>query len=253
MNKRYSKKRNRLGLKIGAVVSSVAVIAACFGFASTFAGAHGSSDNTFGLSSQVVVSELSDAVSTNGDQAVYEQTVLAGSASRDISKGIQAIETAEAAKAAEEEARIAEERAAAEAAAVSASQEADDASDAVVATVDSAAPAEEAGGWQTGTASAYNIASCYGSTATASGATLTEDSVTVAVPASQSYLMGRSVEIKWNGMTVVATVTDTGGFGAYGRALDLAPGVCKAFGIDTSGAATNCNRWGVQTVQYRFL
>ena len=67
------------------------------------------------------------------------------------------------------------------------------------------------------------------------------------MPISQRYLLGRSVEISYNGMSLVATVTDVGGFAGYGRALDLAPGVWKAFGANSPGD------WGVRQVAYRFL
>lgn len=211
-----------------------------------FAGAFDSDETTFGLSDQIAISEIAPAVSDTGDQSVKEQSVLAGTSSRNISKGLDAIEAQEEAERQAAAAADAE----AEAARLVQIAQAESRSE-----VPSNKPAETVAndGWQTGTASAYNVSSCGGSTLTASGAILTDDSMVVAVPASQSHLMGRSVEITWQGITVVATVADTGGFGAYGRALDLAPGVCKAFGIDTSGSAANCNRWGVQTVQYRFL
>lgn len=101
--------------------------------------------------------------------------------------------------------------------------------------------------WMYGYASAYSLADNTGWDATASGEKLTDDSVTVAVPASQSYLLGRSVEISWNGITITARVTDTGGFAKYGRVLDLAGGCWKAFGFSSA------NAWGVRLVQYRFL
>ena len=103
------------------------------------------------------------------------------------------------------------------------------------------------GEWMIGSASAYSPESNTGGNATASGETLTESSMSVAVPASQRYLLGRTVQIRWNGKTVNAKVTDTGGFAAYGRVLDLAPGVYKAFGFSSASA------WGVRVVQYRFL
>lgn len=102
-------------------------------------------------------------------------------------------------------------------------------------------------GWQVGAASAYTLADNTGWDATASGVKLTETSMTVAVPADRLDLLGRKVEIYYNGMTVTATVTDTGGFASMGRALDLAGGVWRAFG------ATSCDNWGVRTVSYRFL
>lgn len=103
------------------------------------------------------------------------------------------------------------------------------------------------GEWMIGKASAYSVADNTGGNATASGEILTDDSVTVAVPISQRYLLGRSVQIRYNGKTVTARVTDVGGFAPYGRALDLAGGVWKAFGFSSPGA------WGVRAVQYRFL
>lgn len=106
---------------------------------------------------------------------------------------------------------------------------------------------ETDGEWMCGLASAYDVDNNTGGTATASGAILTSDSVTVAVPASQYYLLGRTVEIRYGGKTITATVTDTGGFASYGRVLDLAGGCWKAFGF------SNCYDWGVRAVQYRFL
>ena len=106
---------------------------------------------------------------------------------------------------------------------------------------------ETDGEWMCGLASAYDVDNNTGGTATASGTILTSDSVTVAVPASQYYLLGRTVEIRYGGKTITATVTDTGGFASYGRVLDLAGGCWKAFGF------SSCYDWGVRAVQYRFL
>lgn len=106
---------------------------------------------------------------------------------------------------------------------------------------------ETDGEWMCGLASAYDVDNNTGGNATASGAILTSDSVTVAVPASQYYLLGRTVEIRYGGKTITATVTDTGGFASYGRVLDLAGGCWKAFGF------SSCYDWGVRAVQYRFL
>lgn len=102
-------------------------------------------------------------------------------------------------------------------------------------------------GWQVGSASAYTLADNDGWDATASGVKLTENSMTVAVPANRLDLIGRKVEIYYNGITVTATVTDTGGFAPLGRDLDLAGGVWRAFG------ATSTDGWGVRTISYRFL
>ncbi len=106
---------------------------------------------------------------------------------------------------------------------------------------------ETDGEWMIGLASAYSVADNTGGNATASGEILTDDSVTVAVPLSQRYLLGRSVQIRYAGKTITATVTDVGGFAQYGRVLDLAGGVWKFFGCDSATA------WGVRAVQYRFL
>lgn len=108
-------------------------------------------------------------------------------------------------------------------------------------------------GWMTGVASAYG-----GSTdpytpnpgTTATGALCDDYSMGVAVPMAwpnyRSYF-GRTVEISYNGMTVLATVNDCGYMGGGSRSLDLQPGVWKAFGF------SSCNAWGLRTVSYRFL
>lgn len=109
------------------------------------------------------------------------------------------------------------------------------------------------GTWSSGVASAYNVATnddgkgTFGVSTTASGRALNDGSVTVAVPSSQSYLLGRVVEICYGDKVVIATVTDTGGFGKYGRCLDLAPGVYHALGADSP------SDWGTRTIHYRFL
>ena len=111
----------------------------------------------------------------------------------------------------------------------------------------------DATGWQTGSASAYGGSSdpsVSNPATTATGAVCDDSSMGVAIPQSwpnyRSYL-GRSVEISYNGMTVVATVNDCGYMGGGSRSLDLQPGVFKAFGFST------CQAWGVRTVSYRFL
>ena len=72
----------------------------------------------------------------------------------------------------------------------------------------------------------------------------------VAIPMSwpnyRSYF-GRSVEISYNGKTVIAVVNDCGGLVNGTRSLDLQPGVWKALGFSSAKA------WGVRTVSYRFL
>lgn len=103
------------------------------------------------------------------------------------------------------------------------------------------------GEWMIGMASAYSVDSNTGGNATASGDELTNDSMSVAVPLSQRYLLGRSVQIRYGGKTITAVVNDVGGFAAYGRVLDLAGGCWKAFGCSSA------SDWGVRAVQYRFL
>lgn len=115
------------------------------------------------------------------------------------------------------------------------------------------APDLNDGSWSSGVASAYAVVSNddgngnFGVTNTASGIDLHDNSITVAVPEGQSGLLNRVVEICYDGKVVIATVTDTGGFAKYGRALDLAPGVYKAFGF------SSYSDWGTRTVSYRFL
>lgn len=115
-------------------------------------------------------------------------------------------------------------------------------------------PASDPGvSWSTGIASAYG-----GSTdpytpnpgITATGAVCDDNSMGAAVPMSwpnfRSYF-GRTVEISYNGQTVLATVNDCGYMGNGSRSLDLQPGVWKAFGF------SSCLDWGLRTVNYRFL
>lgn len=96
--------------------------------------------------------------------------------------------------------------------------------------------------WYTAVASAYDP-NCNGGTVTASGIPLDWSTPTVASP---WIALGSYVEISYNGMTVVAQVTDRGPY-IGGRDLDLAPGVFYAFGFDSADS------WGVRTVSYRIL
>lgn len=113
--------------------------------------------------------------------------------------------------------------------------------------------ADEGGGWQTGVASAYGGSSdpyTPNPGTTATGAICDDNSMGVAIPISwPNYrsLFGKTVEIRYNGMTVYATVNDCGGMLNGARSLDLQPGVFKAFGFAT------CEAWGLRTVQFRFL
>ena len=106
-------------------------------------------------------------------------------------------------------------------------------------------------GWISCVASAYTIADNDppGSTATASGVPLDESVPTVAMPMSMnpSRFYGSKIEISYNGISVVATVTDCGYMGGGSRGLDLTPAIFRAFGF---GSADD---WGLRTVSYRFL
>ena len=88
-----------------------------------------------------------------------------------------------------------------------------------------------------------------GSTATASGIPLDESVPTVAMPMSMnpSRFYGAKIEISYNGMSVVATVTDCGYMGGGSRGLDLTPAVFHAFGVSSG------DEWGLREVSYRFL
>ena len=77
--------------------------------------------------------------------------------------------------------------------------------------------------WQTGWASAYGLDNA--GPITYSGQPLTDDSMGVAVPESESYLVGKTIEVKYADQTVRVLINDTGGFGDLGRTLDLQPGV----------------------------
>lgn len=111
------------------------------------------------------------------------------------------------------------------------------------------------GEWHTCTASAYGGWSDPGTgTTTATGAKVTETSMGVAIPMRWSgyrSLLGKKIEISYNGKSVIATINDCGGMSGGGpggeRGLDLQPGVFKAFGFNS------CNAWGLRAVQYRIL
>ena len=110
---------------------------------------------------------------------------------------------------------------------------------------------ETGSGWITCVASAYTIEDNTppGSTATASGVPLDNSVPTVAMPMSMnpSRFYGSQIQISYNGMSIVATVTDCGDMGGGSRGLDLTPAVFRAFGAGTA------DEWGLRTVSYRFL
>lgn len=84
---------------------------------------------------------------------------------------------------------------------------------------------------------------------TASGVPLDNSVPTVALPIAMnpSRFYGSQVEIEYEGMSVVATVTDCGSMGGGSRGLDLTPAVFEAFGAETG------DDWGLREVRYRFL
>lgn len=96
--------------------------------------------------------------------------------------------------------------------------------------------------WDVAVASAYSP-ECNGGTVTSSGIPLDWETPTVASP---WIPLGSYIEIAYDGMTVVAQVTDRGPYIA-GRELDLSPGVIYAFGYGST------DDWGVRTVSYRLL
>ncbi len=163
---------------------------------------------------------------------------------------LEAEEAEAARKAAEEAARKAAEEQARREAEEKARQEALAA--AAAAGDVQEAPQELTGdGWVTCIASAYTIEDNTppGSTATASGVPLDNSVPTVAMPMSMnpSRFYGRQIQIVYNGMSIVATVTDCGGMGGGSRGLDLTPAVFRAFGASTA------DEWGLRSVSYRFL
>ena len=62
-----------------------------------------------------------------------------------------------------------------------------------------------------------------------------------------SRFYGKKIEISYNGISVIATVTDCGYMGGGSRGLDLTPAVFRAFG------ARSADEWGLRQVRYRFL
>lgn len=105
-------------------------------------------------------------------------------------------------------------------------------------------------GWKSGVASAYGGKTDPGcGSTTATGAKVTESSMGVAIPMAwgRRDLLGHKVMIAYGNKVVTATINDVGGMGGGSRALDLQPGVFRAFGFNS------CNSWGVRTVKYKIL
>lgn len=185
--------------------------------------------------------ETIEALSAKADRLQEEEEEAARKAAEEARRKAE-----EAARKAEEERLAREQREAEERARQEALEAAQSAGD--------VAPTPTQGGtsgWITCIASAYTIADNDppGSTATASGIPLDESIPTVAMPMSMSpaRFYGSKIEISYNGMSVIATVTDCGAMGGGSRGLDLTPAVFRAFGFSTA------DDWGLREVSYRFL
>lgn len=192
-------------------------------------------------SQQDELDQTIDQLSAKADRLQAEEEEAARRAAEEARRKAE-----EAARKAEEERiarekREAEERARQEA--IAAAQAAGD--------VQVSATQGDTSGWITCIASAYTIADNDppGSTATASGIPLDESVPTVAMPMSMdpSRFYGSKIEISYNGMSVIATVTDCGAMGGGSRGLDLTPAIFRAFGFSTA------DDWGLREVSYRFL
>lgn len=182
-----------------------------------------------------------DELSAKADRLQEEEEEAARRAAEEARrKAEEAARKAEAERLAREQ-REAEERARQEA--IEAAQSAGD--------VTPTPTQSDASGWITCIASAYTIADNDppGSTATSSGIPLDESVPTVAMPMSMNpaRFYGSKIEISYNGMSVIATVTDCGHMGGGSRGLDLTPAVFRAFGFGSADA------WGLRQVSYRFL
>ena len=110
----------------------------------------------------------------------------------------------------------------------------------------------DTGSWETGLATAYggySDAAIADNQRTATGATVTESSMGVAIPVAwgRSDLYGHKVLIEYGGDVVEAVINDCGGLAGGARSLDLQPGVFHEFGYDS------CNSWGVRTVRYKII
>ena len=198
---------------------------------------------------QQTLQAAKDEASAQQQQAQTSMTE-AQTALDELNAQIAAQTAAEAAAKAQAEAQTQAQSQAASGSSQAASSPAASAPDASTPSNPSATDGSEVksdGEWMIGMASAYSVDSNTGGNATASGDELTDDSMSVAVPLSQRYLLGRSVQIRYGGKTITAVVNDVGGFAAYGRVLDLAGGCWKAFGCSSA------SDWGVRAVQYRFL
>lgn len=101
-------------------------------------------------------------------------------------------------------------------------------------------------GWYTTKTSAYGPSSA--GTHTALGTELTLTSMDIGCHINHvDVLMGRYVELNYNGIILRCRVVDTGEMASDGRLFDLQPGVCTAFGAETPEFG-----WGIRVVKWRF-
>lgn len=111
-DRRYKQRKSSIVAKIAAVGCASIVLAGCIGFGIASAGGSAQEVDAFGIDAMSApVSEADTATFAESatDSSAHEATVLASTAKRDISKGIEAIEAEEEAAriAAEEAARVA--------------------------------------------------------------------------------------------------------------------------------------------------
>ena len=99
-----------------------------------------------------------------------------------------------------------------------------------------------------GTAGAYGGSDNPGKTTTATGETVDDYSMGVAIPMSwpnYHLYLGKTILINYGGMTVLAKINDVGVLA--GKDLDLQPGVFRSFGFKS------CTDWGIRSISYCVL
>jgi hypothetical protein len=104
----------------------------------------------------------------------------------------------------------------------------------------------DAAGWFTTKASAYGPSSA--GQWTALGTELTLTSTDIGIDIDYADLLGRTIEIRYNGTVVRTRIVDVGNITDPERLFDLQPGLCTAFGAPTPEFG-----WGVRTIQWRFV
>lgn len=105
---------------------------------------------------------------------------------------------------------------------------------------------QDAEGWYTTKTSAYGPSSAGTHTALGTELTLTSMDIGCHI-AHMDILIGRYVELNYNGIILRCRVVDTGTMANDGRLFDLQPGVCTYFGAETPEFG-----WGIRTVKWRF-